>query len=93
MNLDEDKLYIKIVALDVIYNFVVQKFINWNCLGSKNIILSLQILKFKIYNYKTISDVDMVYTKVIVLDRIYNFVVEKFLIWICLDSWTCVRRL
>jgi len=42
-------------------------------------------LKYKIYNYQAISDVDMVYTKVIVLDRIYNFVVEIFLIWICLD--------
>jgi len=30
MNSDEDKLYIKIVALDEIYNFVVKKFMNWN---------------------------------------------------------------
>jgi len=37
MNLDEDKLYIKIVALDKIYNFVVKKFMHWNCLGSKKI--------------------------------------------------------
>ena len=64
MNSDEDKFYIKIVALDVIYNFVVENFMNWNCIGSKNIILSVQILKFKIYNYK----------KVIVIDRIYNFI-------------------
>jgi hypothetical protein len=35
MNLNEDKLYIKIVALNVIYKFVVEKFKNWNCLGSK----------------------------------------------------------
>jgi hypothetical protein len=34
MNSDEDKLYIKIVALDEIYNFIVEKFLNWNCLGS-----------------------------------------------------------
>jgi hypothetical protein len=27
MNLDKDKLYIKIIALDMIYNFVVQKFL------------------------------------------------------------------
>ena len=46
--MDEDKLYIKIVALDVIYNFVVKKFLNWNCSGSQNIIVSLQILEFKI---------------------------------------------
>jgi hypothetical protein len=41
MSSDEDKIYIKIVALDRIYNFVVEKFLNRNCLG-------LQILKFKI---------------------------------------------
>jgi hypothetical protein len=45
MNSEEDKLYIKIVALDEIYNFVVEKFLN---LGSQNIGLSAQILKFKI---------------------------------------------
>jgi hypothetical protein len=48
MNLDEDKLYIKIVALNEIYNFVVEKFLNWNYLGSQNIIVSAHILKFKI---------------------------------------------
>jgi hypothetical protein len=35
MNSDEDKLYIKIIALDEIYNFAVEKFMNWNGLGSK----------------------------------------------------------
>jgi len=35
MNLDEDKFYIKIVALEEIYNFIVEKFMNLNCLGSK----------------------------------------------------------
>ena len=48
MNLDEDKLYIKIVALNAIYIFVVEQFLNWNSLGSQNIVVSLQILKFKI---------------------------------------------
>jgi len=48
MNLDEDKLYIKNVAFDEIYNIVVEKFLNWNCLGSENIVLSVHILKFKI---------------------------------------------
>ena len=48
MNSDEDKLYIKIVALDEIYNFVVEKFLNWNCLVSQNIVVSAQILKFEI---------------------------------------------
>jgi hypothetical protein len=48
MNLDEDKLYIKMVSLNDIYDFVVEKFLNWNCLGSQNIVASAQILKFKI---------------------------------------------
>ena len=48
MNSNEDKLYIKIEALDAIYDFVVIKFLNSNCLGSQNIIVCLQILKFKI---------------------------------------------
>ena len=37
---DEDELYIKIVPLGEIYNFVVEKFLNWNYLGSQNIVLS-----------------------------------------------------
>jgi hypothetical protein len=48
MNLDEDKLYIKLVALDEIYNFVVEKFLNSKCLGSQNIVVSALILKFEI---------------------------------------------
>jgi hypothetical protein len=79
MNSNVDKLYIKIRAIDEIYNFIVN-FFNWNCLGSQNIIVSARILKFEIQNYQMILDVDMVYTKDIVLNRIYNFVVEKFLI-------------
>jgi hypothetical protein len=45
---DEDKLYIKIVALDKVYNFIVEKFLNWNCLGSQNTIVSAHILKYEI---------------------------------------------
>ena len=40
MKSDEDKLYIKIVDLDEIYNFVVEKFLKWYRLGSQNIVLS-----------------------------------------------------
>jgi hypothetical protein len=36
-NSDEEKCYIKIVALDAIYNFVVEKFFIWNCLESTQI--------------------------------------------------------
>ena len=35
MNLDGDKLYIKIVDIDEIYNFVVQTFSIWNILMLK----------------------------------------------------------
>jgi len=48
MNSDEDKLHIKIVVLDEINNFVVEKFLNWHYLGSQNIVLSVQVLKFEI---------------------------------------------
>jgi hypothetical protein len=40
-NSNEHKMYIKIVALEVIYNFVVEKFFDQNCLGSPNIIVWL----------------------------------------------------
>jgi len=33
MNSNEDKLYIKIIVSNMIYNFVVEKFFNWNILG------------------------------------------------------------
>ena len=48
MYLDENILYIKIIAFDEIYNFIAEKFLNWNCLGSQNAIVSAQILKFEI---------------------------------------------
>jgi len=45
MKSDEYEIYTKIVNLD---DFVVDKLFIWNCLKSKKIILSSQILKFKI---------------------------------------------
>lgn len=45
MNLDKGKLYIEILALKRIYNFVVKILFNWNELGPQNIIGSLWILK------------------------------------------------
>jgi len=44
MNLDEEKLHIKIVALRAIYKFVVDKFLT----ELQNIVLSSLTLKFKI---------------------------------------------
>ena len=42
MNSYEDKLYIKIEALDVIYDFVVEFFFIWSHLVSQNLILNLK---------------------------------------------------
>ena len=44
----ELKLYIKTVVLNEIYNFIIKKFLNWNCLGTQNIVVSAQISKFEI---------------------------------------------
>ena len=38
MNSNEDKLYIIIIALDTVYNFVVEKFFIWSHLVSQNLI-------------------------------------------------------
>jgi len=38
MNSYEDELYIKIVEINMIYNFVVGKFSIWNCLESQKIV-------------------------------------------------------
>jgi hypothetical protein len=47
MNSNEDKLYIKVVALNVIYNFVVEEFFIWSRLVSQNLILNFKIYKLK----------------------------------------------
>jgi hypothetical protein len=46
MDLDAGKLYIKIVALDVIYNFVVEKIFILKLFRVPKIVLSSRILKF-----------------------------------------------
>ena len=43
---DEDELYIKVVVLDEIYNFIVQTFLIWDR-------LDVQIFSFKIIIYLT----------------------------------------
>ena len=51
MNLDGDKLYIKIIDLDEIYNFVVQTFFIWSHLGAQMIIKSIRFkIKFEIWS-------------------------------------------
>jgi len=46
MNSNEDKLYIKIVGSNMIYNFAVEKFLNLNRLGPQNIFY--KFIDFKI---------------------------------------------
>jgi hypothetical protein len=45
----EDKLYIKVVDLQKIHNFVVDEFFIWNHLWFQNSIWSSYILKFKFF--------------------------------------------
>lgn len=53
MNSDEDKFYIKILVLDAIYEFVVEKFSIWNHLESQNIILRSHIFLVFWNSFKT----------------------------------------
>ena len=45
MNSNKDKLYVKIIALGKIYNFVVEKVFIWSCLVSQNLILNFKIYR------------------------------------------------
>jgi hypothetical protein len=47
MNSNEDKLYIKIIAPDEIYNFIVESF-KLKLFRSQNIVISAKNLKFEI---------------------------------------------
>jgi hypothetical protein len=64
MKLDEDRLYIKIVDLDTIYNFVVGKFSFETMYSPKYLFSVLRFwnLRFKIF--VKILSIDMVYAKV-----------------------------
>jgi len=44
MNSNEDKFYVKIIALDMVYSFLVKKFFIWSCLVSQNLILNFKFL-------------------------------------------------
>ena len=95
---DEDELYIKVVVLDEMYNFVVQTFFNlrsfgypntfiWNNLSNENYVW---FLKFKIWIFQTTSDGEMPKTKVVDLKKLCNFVVDNFFIWNHLVNVKCV---
>jgi hypothetical protein len=42
MNSNEGKFYVKIIALDTVYNFVVETFFIWSRLVSQNLILNFK---------------------------------------------------
>ena len=42
MNSNKDKIYIKVVALNGIYNFLVEMFFIWSHLVSQNLILNFK---------------------------------------------------
>jgi len=68
---------IKIVDLNVIYKFIV---FYLKLFRAQKFVLSFQIMKFKILNFEITSDVVIIYTKVVVLNTIYIFIVDKFFI-------------
>jgi hypothetical protein len=45
MNSNEDKIRFKVVALNTIYNFVVEKLFIWSRLVSQNLILNFKFQK------------------------------------------------
>ena len=42
MNSNKNKLYVKIIALDTIYNFVVENVFIWSSLVSQNLVLNFK---------------------------------------------------
>lgn len=52
MKLDDDELYMNIVALNMMYIFVVEKFFIWNFLEFQNIVLILGFWNLKIKIFK-----------------------------------------
>ena len=75
---DEDELYIKVVVLDEIYNFVVQTFLIWDHLDVQIFLfeiiyltkITLRFVKFKIWIFQTTSDREMTKTKVVNLKKL-----------------------
>ena len=67
---------IKVVDLDDLYNFVGSDFSIWNHFLSQNSIWGCNILKFKFQMVQTKSDGEMIKTKVVDLNKLYNFAVD-----------------
>jgi hypothetical protein len=66
-------VYTKIVVLNTIYNFPIENFMIYSCLGSQ---ILFYFIDFEIQMNLSVYIVD---TKVLVTDPIYNFVVDNFL--------------
>ena len=63
MTLDNNKLYIKIIALHTTYNYIVYKFFYLELFRVPKYFLS-EVLKFYFKTFQKTLDVDMVYIKV-----------------------------
>lgn len=42
---NENEFYAKIIEIDAVYNFVVNKFFTRNCLEQKNVVLKITVFK------------------------------------------------
>jgi hypothetical protein len=70
----------KVVDVDEFFNFVIDNFFIWNYLISQNFVWNSHILIFKFLIVQTESDGQMIKTKVIHLNDVYNFVIDDFFI-------------
>jgi hypothetical protein len=68
----------KVLDLDELYKFVVDNFFIWNHLLSLNFVWSSHILKFKFWIIQTKSDREMTKTRIVDLNKFYNFVADNF---------------
>ena len=86
---DKDELYIKVVVLGEIYNFVVQTFFNLRSFGYPNIFIwnnlskenYVWFLKLKIWIFQMTSDGETSKIKVVDLEKLCKFIVDNFFIW------------
>jgi hypothetical protein len=70
MKSDGDKIYIKIIELDKIWNFVVDKIFVWDHLGFQIYKLSLRFFNSNFWISQMTLDGEMSYMKVVVLEEI-----------------------
>jgi hypothetical protein len=84
---------IKVLDLDDLYKFYVHDFFSWNHLLFENIVSSCYFLKFKFWIDKKNPHENMTKIKVVDPEKLYNFVVDNFFIWIHLGSQTINLKL